>query len=253
LLDQKLSEHSANWTTTDIVQRNQTEERVPVASLEVNQNKLAVWLGFKKTLGSGQHVFGEVIPAGTALPCEAKELLTTVHDQQTAVDQQIYLSNTGSADLGEAEYLGNIEILDIEPMMAGEPTFETVFSVDTGGALYVKTYHQDSQFAYKASFSLSQPYAFDSKVSRWRDKEGRFTRAPEEIKNLSSDREFEKTIEDDLQQVPLKKHDWTPLKETGSVLNLNTSGALTLLIIIYGVAILGIAGSLVYSLITAGG
>jgi hypothetical protein len=43
-----------------------------------------------------------------------------------------------------------------------------------------------------------------------------------------------------------------PLRETGLALNLNTSGALTLLIIIYGVAILGIAGALVYALIETG-
>ena len=89
-------------------------------------------------------------------------------------------------------------------------------------------------------------------MGRWRDKEGRFTRPPEGLKNRLSDGEFEAKMEAAETRQPPRKEEWIPFRETGLALNLNTSGALTLLIIIYGLAILGIAGALIYVLIDSG-
>ena len=249
LLDQKLSEHSADRIPKDIGLGNQ----VPVASLEVNQNKLAVSLGFG-TVVNDNPVFREMIPAGSALPCERKDYITTIVDHQTKASQKIYLSKTDPPDLDGADYLGVIEIVDIEPMKAGEPSFETVFSVDSSGGLYVKTYDHDSQRAYNASFTLSQPHMYDHKVGRWRDREGRFTYAPQEMYNQRADAVFTARVKEEEQAEREQKNrgknstDGQQQRGSGGI-NLSTSGALTVLLVAYGLAIIGVAGALVYALI----
>jgi hypothetical protein len=258
-LDQKLAEHFNDATPKDIVQRDQAEQiPVSVASLDAKQSKLTVSFGLEKYLpDTGQIVYQEIIPIGTKLPCEKKWMITTVTDQQDSIDQWIYSSKTGSTNLDDAEAVGVIQLSNLEPMAAGSLVFETIFSVDSSGSLYVQTYEQDSQRLFAASFSLSQPHMYDHKVGRWRDREGRFTRAPQETYNQRVDSDFGAEIEkeDELS----KKSEWFGKKKWGlepkleSGINLNTSGALAVLIAAYGLAILGIAGALVYSLIRNSG
>ena len=225
--------------------------------LEISNNRLAVSLGYEQYVGRGSCLsesteYIEVIPRGTKLPCEGKDIFETSEDNQSIIEQNIFLSYSSSNNLKDADYLGVIQIADIEPAPAGEKRFQTIFSVNEKGLLSIQTNQLGSEVLQSIEFNLSQPYKFDATVGRWRDREGRFTRAPEELKNRLSDGEFEAKMEAVETRDPPRKEEWMPLRETGLALNLNTSGALTLLIIIYGVAILGIAGALVYALIETG-
>ena len=225
--------------------------------LETSNNRLAVSLGYDGYVdrGSGQPEsteYIEVIPLDTKLPCEGKDIFVTSEDNQSIIEQNIFLSNSSSNILKDADYLGVVQITDIEPAPAGYQRFQTIFSVNEKGLLTIQTNQLGSEVLQSVEFNLSQPYKFDATVGRWRDKEGRFTRAPEELKNRLSDGKFEAETDGTEIRQPPRKQEWMPLRETGLALNLNTSGALTLLIVIYGVAILGIAGALVYALIDSG-
>ena len=240
-----------------VIDNSNKIQGVSLLQLEISNNRLAVSLGYERYVGRGSGLsesteYIEVIPRGTKLPCEGKDIFETSEDNQSIIEQNIFLSNSSSNYLKDADYLGVIQITDIEPAPAGEKRFQTIFSVNEKGLLSIQTNQLGSEVLQSIEFNLSQPYKFDATVGRWRDREGRFTRAPEELKNRLSDGEFEAKMEAVETREPPRKEEWMPLRETGLALNLNTSGALTLLIIIYGVAILGIAGALVYALIDTG-
>ena len=240
-----------------VIDNSNKIQGVSPLQLEISNNRLAVSLGYERYVGRGSGLsesteYIEVIPRGTKLPCEGKDIFETSEDNQSIIEQNVFLSNSSSNNLKDADYLGVIQIADIEPAPAGEKRFQTIFSVNEKGLLSIQTNQLGSEVLQSIEFNLSQPYKFDAAVGRWRDREGRFTRAPEELKNRLSDGEFEAKMEAVETRDPPRKEEWMPLRETGLALNLNTSGALTLLIIIYGVAILGIAGALVYALIDTG-
>ena len=254
--DERLQRPQINDVDPVIDNSNKIQGVSPL-QLEISDNRLAVSLGYERYVGRGSGLsesteYIEVIPRGTKLPCEGKDIFETSEDNQSIIEQNIFLSNSSSNYLKDADYLGVIQITDIEPAPAGEKRFQTIFSVNEKGLLSIQTNQLGSEVLQSIEFNLSQPYKFDATVGRWRDREGRFTRAPEELKNRLSDGEFEAKMEAVETREPPRKEEWMPLRETGLALNLNTSGALTLLIIIYGVAILGIAGALVYALIDTG-
>lgn len=254
--DERLQRPQINDVDPVIDNSNKIQGVSPL-QLEISDNRLAVSLGYERYVDRGSGLsesteYIEVIPRGTKLPCEGKDIFETSEDNQSIIEQNIFLSNSSSNYLKDADYLGVIQITDIEPAPAGEKRFQTIFSVNEKGLLSIQTNQLGSEVLQSIEFNLSQPYKFDATVGRWRDKEGRFTRPPEEFKNRLSDGEFEAKMEAVETRQPPRKEDWMPLRETGLALNLNTSGALTLLIIIYGVAILGIAGALVYALIDTG-
>ena len=254
--DERLQRPQINDVDLVIDNSNKIQGVSPL-QLEISNNRLAVSLGYERYVGRGSDLsesteYIEVIPRGTKLPCEGKDIFETSEDNQSIIEQNIFLSNSSSNNLKDADYLGVIQIADIEPAPAGEKRFQTIFSVNEKGLLSIQTNQLGSEVLQSIEFNLSQPYKFDATVGRWRDREGRFTRAPEELKNRLSDGEFEAKMEAVETRDPPRKEEWMPLRETGLALNLNTSGALTLLIIIYGVAILGIAGALVYALIDTG-
>jgi len=254
--DERLQRPQINDVDPVIDDSNKIQGVSPL-QLEISNNRLAVSLGYERYVGRGSGLsesteYIEVIPRGTKLPCEGKDIFETSEDNQSIIEQNIFLSNSSSNNLKDADYLGVIQIADIEPAPAGEKRFQTIFSVNEKGLLSIQTNQLGSEVLQSIEFNLSQPYKFDATVGRWRDREGRFTRAPEELKNRLSDGEFEAKMEAVETRDPPRKEEWMPLRETGLALNLNTSGALTLLIIIYGVAILGIAGALVYALIDTG-
>lgn len=254
--DERLQRPQINDVDPVIDNSNKIQGVSPL-QLEISNNRLAVSLGYERYVDRGSGLsesteYIEVIPRGTKLPCEGKDIFETSEDNQSIIEQNIFLSNSSSNNLKDADYLGVIQITDIEPAPAGEKRFQTIFSVNEKGLLTIQTNQLGSKELHSVEFNLSQPYKFDATVGRWRDKEGRFTRPPEEFKNRLSDGEFEAKMEAVETRQPPRKEDWMPLRETGLALNLNTSGALTLLIIIYGVAILGIAGALVYALIDTG-
>ncbi|MDC1075912.1 Hsp70 family protein [Litorivicinus sp.] len=254
--DERLQRPQINDVDPVIDNSNKIQGVSPL-QLEISNDRLAVSLGYERYVGRGSGLsesteYIEVIPRGTKLPCEGKDIFETSEDNQSIIEQNVFLSNSSSNNLKDADYLGVIQITDIEPAPAGEKRFQTIFSVNEKGLLSIQTNQLGSEVLQSIEFNLSQPYKFDATVGRWRDREGRFTRAPEELKNRLSDGEFEAKMEAVETRDPPRKEDWMPLRETGLALNLNTSGALTLLIIIYGVAILGIAGALVYSLIDTG-
>ena len=254
--DERLQRPQINDVDPVIDNSNKIQGVSPL-QLEISNNRLAVSLGYERYVDRGSGLsesteYIEVIPRGTKLPCEGKDIFETSEDNQSIIEQNIFLSYSSSNNLKDADYLGVIQIADIEPAPAGEKRFQTIFSVNEKGLLSIQTNQLGSEVLQSIEFNLSQPYKFDATVGRWRDREGRFTRAPEELKNRLSDGEFEAKMEAVETRDPPRKEDWMPLRETGLALNLNTSGALTLLIIIYGVAILGIAGALVYALIDRG-
>ena len=254
--DERLQRPQINDVDPVIDNSNKIQGVSPL-QLEISNNRLAVSLGYERYVDRGSGLsesteYIEVIPRGTKLPCEGKDIFETSEDNQSIIEQNIFLSNSSSNYLKDADYLGVIQITDIEPAPAGEKRFQTIFSVNEKGLLSIQTNQLGSEVLQSIEFNLSQPYKFDATVGRWRDREGRFTRAPEELKNRLSDGEFEAKMEAVETREPPRKEEWMPLRETGLALNLNTSGALTLLIIIYGVAILGIAGALVYALIDRG-
>jgi len=254
--DERLQRPQINDVDPVIDNSNKIQGVSPL-QLEISNNRLAVSLGYERYVGRGSGLsesteYIEVIPRGTKLPCEGKDIFETSEDNQSIIEQNVFLSNSSSNNLKDADYLGVIQITDIEPAPAGEKRFQTIFSVNEKGLLSIQTNQLGSEVLQSIEFNLSQPYKFDAAVGRWRDREGRFTRAPEELKNRLSDGEFEAKMEAVETRDPPRKEEWMPLRETGLALNLNTSGALTLLIIIYGVAILGIAGALVYALIDTG-
>ena len=254
--DERLQRPQINDVDPVIDNSNKIQGVSPL-QLEISNNRLAVSLGYERYVGRGSGLsesteYIEVIPRGTKLPCEGKDIFETSEDNQSIIEQNVFLSNSSSNNLKDADYLGVIQIADIEPAPAGEKRFQTIFSVNEKGLLSIQTNQLGSEVLQSIEFNLSQPYKFDAAVGRWRDREGRFTRAPEELKNRLSDGEFEAKMEAVETRDPPRKEEWMPLRETGLALNLNTSGALTLLIIIYGVAILGIAGALVYALIDTG-
>jgi len=254
--DERLQRPQINDVDPVIDNSNKIQGVSPL-QLEISNNRLAVSLGYERYVGRGSGLsesteYIEVIPRGTKLPCEGKDIFETSEDNQSIIEQNVFLSNSSSNNLKDADYLGVIQIADIEPAPAGEKRFQTIFSVNEKGLLSIQTNQLGSEVLQSIEFNLSQPYKFDATVGRWRDREGRFTRAPEELKNRLSDGEFEAKMEAVETRDPPRKEEWMPLRETGLALNLNTSGALTLLIIIYGVAILGIAGALVYALIDTG-
>ena len=254
--DERLQRPQINDVDPVIDDSNKIQGVSPL-QLEISNNRLAVSLGYERYVGRGSGLsesteYIEVIPRGTKLPCEGKDIFETSEDNQSIIEQNVFLSNSSSNNLKDADYLGVIQIADIEPAPAGEKRFQTIFSVNEKGLLSIQTNQLGSEVLQSIEFNLSQPYKFDATVGRWRDREGRFTRAPEELKNRLSDGEFEAKMEAVETRDPPRKEEWMPLRETGLALNLNTSGALTLLIIIYGVAILGIAGALVYALIDTG-
>ena len=254
--DERLQRPQINDVDPVIDNSNKIQGVSPL-QLEISNNRLAVSLGYERYVGRGSGLsesteYIQVIPRGTKLPCEGKDIFETSEDNQSIIEQNIFLSNSSSNNLKDADYLGVIQITDIEPAPAGEKRFQTIFSVNEKGLLTIQTNQLGSKVLHSVEFNLSQPYKFDATVGRWRDKEGRFTRPPEELKNRLSDGEFEAKMEAVESRHTPRKEEWMPLRETGLALNLNTSGALTLLIIIYGVAILGIAGALVYTLIDTG-
>ena len=254
--DERLQRPQINDVDPVIDNSNKVQGVSPL-QLETSNNCLDVSLGYERYVDRGSGLpasteYIEVIPRGTKLPCEGKDIFETSEDNQSIIEQNIFLSNSSSNILKNADYLGVIRIADIEPAPAGEKRFQTIFSVNQKGLLTIQTNQLGSEVLHSVEFNLSQPYKFDASVGRWRDKEGRFTRAPEELKNRLSDGKFEVETETVESRQPPRKQEWMPLRETGLALNLNTSGALTLLIIIYGVAILGIAGALVYVLIDSG-
>ena len=254
--DERLQRPQINDVDPVIDNSNKIQGVSPL-QLEISNNRLAVSLGYERYVGRGSGLsesteYIEVIPRGTKLPCEGKDIFETSEDNQSIIEQNVFLSNSSSNNLKDADYLGVIQIADIEPAPAGEKRFQTIFSVNEKGLLSIQTNQLGSEVLHSIEFNLSQPYKFDATVGRWRDREGRFTRPPEELKNRLSDGEFEAKMEAVETRDPPRKEEWMPLRETGLALNLNTSGALTLLIIIYGVAILGIAGALVYALIDTG-
>ncbi len=254
--DERLQKPQFNDVDPVIDNSNKTNDVSPL-QLETANNRLDVSLGYERYVGHGSGlsestVYVEVIARGTKLPCEGTDIFYTSEDNQSTIEQNIFLSDSSSNILKDADYLGVVLITDIEPAPAGEKRFQTIFSVNEKGLLTIQTNQLGSEVLQSVEFNLSQPYKFDATVGRWRDKEGRFTRAPEELKNRLSDGKFEAETESEKSRQHPRKEEWMPLRETGLALNLNTSGALTLLIIIYGLAILGIAGALVYALIDSG-
>jgi molecular chaperone DnaK (HSP70) len=254
--DERLQKPQFNDVDPIIDNSNKTNDVSPL-QLETANNRLDVSLGYERYVGHGSGlsestVYVEVIARGTKLPCEGTDIFYTSEDNQSTIEQNIFLSDSSSNILKDADYLGVVQITDIEPAPAGEKRFQTIFSVNEKGLLTIQTNQLGSEVLQSVEFNLSQPYKFDATVGRWRDKEGRFTRAPEELKNRLSDGKFEAETESEKSRQHPRKEEWMPLRETGLALNLNTSGALTLLIIIYGLAILGIAGALVYALIDSG-
>ena len=254
--DERLRKPQFNDVDRVIDNSNKTHGVSPL-QLETANNRLDVSLGYERYVDHGSGLsesteYVEVIALGTKLPCEGKDIFHTSEDNQSTIEQNIFLSDSSSKNLKDADYLGVVQITEIEPAPAGEKRFQIIFSVNEKGLLTIQTNQIGSEALQSVEFNLSQPYKFDATVGRWRDKEGRFTRPPEELKNRLSDGKFEAETETENNRHHPRKEEWMPLRETGLALNLNTSGALTLLIIIYGLAILGIAGALVYALIDSG-
>ena len=197
--DERLQRPQINDVDPVIDNSNKIQGVSPL-QLEISNNRLAVSLGYERYVDRGSGLsesteYIEVIPRGTKLPCEGKDIFETSEDNQSIIEQNIFLSNSSSNNLKDADYLGVIQITDIEPAPAGEKRFQTIFSVNEKGLLTIQTNQLGSKELHSVEFNLSQPYKFDATVGRWRDKEGRFTRPPEEFKNRLSDGEFEAKME----------------------------------------------------------
>lgn len=74
-----------------------------------------------------------IIPKATQLPAKKSKVYTTVVDNQTSIEVAIYQGNTSL--IGDAAYLGNLEITGIKERPAGEVDVVVTTSIDLNGIL----------------------------------------------------------------------------------------------------------------------
>jgi hypothetical protein len=226
-----------------------------VARLVTEHRRLSNSLGVSAVDEHDANAFTyvEVIPKDAAVPCEYKRIFSTSVDDQSTLHQPIHMARDELAGLEESDLLGTLIIENIEPAPAGTKEFETTFSVNAQGYLTVTTRNLETNRSHEMVFEVSQPYEYDPLVKRWRDRKGQFTVPPDVLSNVKADVEFEhQETNRGVNQGKNAAVAWKPLKQTGSGFNLNTSGALTFLIIIYGVMLVGVGATLIYILIKSG-
>lgn len=228
-----------------------TDSRTPVARLETVDRKLTNSLGQSVVdeLNVGQFKYLETIPKGSSIPCEHTSTLVTSVDDQVRLDQSIHVAYGDSPSLDDSDLLGTLIIEGIEPAPAGAKEFETTFSVDSDGYLTVTTVNLDTGQPHEMTFELSEPFEYDPIAKRWRDRQGRFTVSPDVSNNAKQDAVFER--DNKLKELAKRTEspEWMPLTSDGFSFNLNTSGALAILIVVYGLILVGIGGALIYMLV----
>lgn len=88
-------------------------------------------------------VFEPVIERNTIIPTQGKKEFTTAKNSQTTVEVRVYQGERQIA--AENTLLDKFNLKDIDPMMAGEPEIQVVFSVNENGILTVKAEEKSSQ------------------------------------------------------------------------------------------------------------
>lgn len=88
-------------------------------------------------------VFEPVIERNTIIPAQGKKEFTTAKNSQTTVEVRVYQGERQIAT--ENTLLDKFKLKDIDPMMAGEPEIQVVFSVNENGILTVKAEEKSSQ------------------------------------------------------------------------------------------------------------
>ena len=225
--------------------------RTPVARLETVDRKLSSSLGqsIVDEVNAGQFKYLEYIPKGSTIPCEYTSTVVTSVDDQEIVSQPIHMAYGDSPSLDDSDLLGTLIIEGIEPAPAGAKEFETTFSVDSDGYLTVTTVNLDTGQPHEMTFELSEPFEYDPIAKRWRDRKGRFTVSPDVLNNSKQDAVFERDNKRKELEERTGSPEWMPLTNDGFSFNLNTSGALAILIVVYGLILVGIGGALIYMLV----
>ena len=254
LIGQRHDERLASHTVDRAIryQPEALEACAPIAKLETVDRKLTNSLGQSVVdeANAGQFKYLETIPKGSPIPCEHTTKFVTAEDDQDTLAQPIHMAYGTSLSLDQSDLLGTLVIENIEPAPAGAKEFETTFSVDSNGYLTVTTVNLDTGEPHQMTFELSEPYEYDPVAKRWRDRKGRFTVSPEVLNNSKQDAVFDHDNKVTASENRNKPPEWMPLsKNDGLSFNLNTSGALTILIIVYGVMLIGIGGALIYMLV----
>ncbi|ODQ77022.1 hypothetical protein BABINDRAFT_106749 [Babjeviella inositovora NRRL Y-12698] len=81
------------------------------------------------------NVFAPVVPRNTTVPTIKRRTFTTCEDHQTTVQFPVYQGER--VNCVENTLLGEFDLKNIPPMLAGEPVLEAIFEVDANGILKV--------------------------------------------------------------------------------------------------------------------
>jgi molecular chaperone DnaK len=81
-------------------------------------------------------LFSRLIEKNSTVPCRKKAVYSTANDKQTAVRISVYQGENALA--ADNIFLGDFELVDIEPRPKGVPQIEVSFDIDANGILRVR-------------------------------------------------------------------------------------------------------------------
>ena len=90
--------------------------------------------------------YEKIIDRDSVIPCSAIKSFTTIKDNQSEVDINIFQGEFLSAT--ENTYLGSIKIKDIPPMLQGEFKIDVTFIIDSEGILTVEALETETNKTY---------------------------------------------------------------------------------------------------------
>ena len=91
--------------------------------------------------------FVPVIKRNTPIPVQESKLFTTISDNQSIVNINIYQGENENCNYNTL--IGNIQLTDIPPMQKGEPRIEVIFDIDVDGILHISAINKHTNTKQK--------------------------------------------------------------------------------------------------------
>ena len=91
--------------------------------------------------------FVPIIKRNTPIPVRESKLFTTIADNQSTVNINIYQGENNKCNYNTL--IGNIQLTDIPPMPKGKPRIEVIFDIDVDGILHISAINKHTKTEQK--------------------------------------------------------------------------------------------------------
>ena len=133
------------------------EKRYSVESplIEATRDKIVTKysLGIRCMINNRKDSTSSIIPKGTEIPCEKKDIYLTTVDNQTSLECETLLGD--NLDANQNRTLGRIVLNDIPPLPMGQGKMEVTFKITTDKMLHVKATNLHTKNSVEANYPLN--------------------------------------------------------------------------------------------------